>query len=96
MNNEADKIIEAAARFAQQQQGQPVQPQVIQPQPCPITVQLGQAQTADGKQLVLLIIHHFTGTSVYHFDPDGAVGIAKALQDAALQARTGLEIPKLS
>lgn len=93
--NEADKIIEAAARFAQQQQGQPVQPQVVQPMPCPITVQLAGATGPDGKKYVILIVHHFTGQSVYHIDPAGAEQLAMSLKDAATQAKTGLEIPRL-
>lgn len=90
--NEKDQIIEAAARFAQQQQGQPVQPQVVQPQPCPITIQLAGSQTPDGKKFVILIVHHMTGQSVYHLGADEAVQIGQAIIDAARVAKTGLEI----
>lgn len=94
--NESDKIIEAAARFAQQNAGgQPIQPQVVQPLPCPITIQLAGSQGPDGKKYVVLIVHHFTGQGVYHFEAEQAEQIAAALSDAARQARTGLEIPRL-
>lgn len=95
--SESDKIIDAAARFAQQQMGTaPVQPQLVQPQPCPMSVQIGQAHGPEGKNLVVFIIHHMTGQSVYHFGPDEAVGIAEAIKQAATQAKTGLEIPRLT
>lgn len=94
--NDQDRIIEAAARFAQQQQGQSIQPQLVQPQPCPMSVQIAGGQGPDAKNYVLLIIHTMTGQNVYHFEADGAEHIANALLDAARTARTGLEIPRLS
>lgn len=94
--SESDKIIEAAARFAQQQMGAPIQPQTVQPQPCPMSVQIGQAHGPDGKTLVLFIVHHLTGQSVYHFGAEEAEHIAEAIKSAATQAKTGLEIPRLS
>lgn len=89
-----DSIIEAAARFAQQMPQEPMQPNVVQPQPVPMSIQLLQRQATDGAKYVVLIINHLTGQSVYHFDPDGAESIGDALKDAARVSRTGLEIPK--
>lgn len=96
--SESDKIIDAAARFAQQQMGaaSQIQPQLVQPQPCPMSVQIGQAHGPEGKNLVVFIIHHMTGQSVYHFGPEEADGIADAIKNAARQAKTGLEIPRLT
>lgn len=90
-----DSIIDAAARFAQNAQEQPMQPQVIQPHPVPMSVQLAHAIGPDGKKLVVFILHHGTGSSVFHFDPDGADQIADSLKDAARSARSGLEVPKI-
>lgn len=95
--SDQDKIIEAAARFAQQQMGAaPPQPQTVQPQPCPMSVQIGQAHGPDGKNLVVFIVHHLTGQSVYHFGAEEAEHIAEAIKNTARQAKTGLEIPRLS
>lgn len=92
-----NKIIDAAARFAQQQMGStPVQQQqLVQPMPCPMSVQIGKAQGPDGKKYVLLLLHTMTGTNVFHFDPEQMDHVADALKDAARQARTGLEIPRM-
>jgi hypothetical protein len=97
--SEQDKIIEAAARFAKQQMeqgGMPQQSQTVAPQPCPMSVQIGQAHGPDGKNLVLFIVHHLTGQSVYHFGAEEAEHIGEAIKQAARQAKTGLEIPRLS
>lgn len=97
MSNDQDKIIEAAARFAQQQMGAaPQQPQTVVPQPCPMSVQIGQVSAPNGNNLVVFIVHHLTGQSVYHFDAEQAEHIAEAIKSAAMQAKTGLEIPRLS
>lgn len=94
--DEASKIIEAAARFAQESQGQPMQPQVVQPQPVPLSVQMASAQAPDGRKFIVLIIYSPTGQSVFHFEPEGAEAVAKGLIDTARLAKTGLEVPRLS
>lgn len=93
--SESDKIIEAAARFAQQQQHQPMEQPIIQPQPCPITIQLAGTQGHDGKKYLLFIVHHLTGQSVYHIDVETAPTLGQSIIDAAQVARTGLEIPRM-
>ena len=97
--NDQDKIIEAAARFAKQQMGAagPAPgPQMVDPQPCPMSVQIGQAHGPEGKNLVIFIVHHLTGKSVYHFGAEEAEHIGEAIKQAARQAKTGLEIPRLT
>lgn len=91
--DDTNKIIDAAARFARETQGQP---QVVQPAPIPMTIQMGQAQGADGKKYVLLIVYTQQGQTVFHFEPDGAEKIAAGLIDTARLAKTGLEVPRLS
>lgn len=88
---EADKILEAAARIAQQQ-GQ-AQPSGVQPTPVPMSVQMTTARGGDGQSYVLLVIQTPVGQNVFFFDPDGAENIAKGLEKSAVLARTGLEIP---
>ena len=90
-----DSIIEAAAKFAKESQGQPMQPQVVQPQPAPMSIQMEQAVDPQGNKLVVLIIHHPLGQNVFFLNPDGAEHVGNGLLDAARLARTGLEIPRL-
>lgn len=92
---DANKIIEAAARFAKEGGQQQTQPQVIQPQPSPMSLQLANMTAQDGNKYVVVIIHHPLGQSVFHFTPESIEGVADAMKDAARLARTGLEIPKL-
>lgn len=88
-----DMILKAAAEAAMQQQ-QPQQQQIVQPQPVPMTVQMSTGQDGQGNKLVVLIISHPLGQSVYHFTPEGADQISDGLKNAARLAKTGLEIAR--
>lgn len=88
-----DKILKAAAEAAMQQQ-MPQQQQIVQPQPVPMTVQMSTGQDIQGNKLVMLIINHPLGQSVYHFTPEGADQISEGLKGAARLAKTGLEIAR--
>ena len=86
-----ERILQAAAEAAKQVQEQP---SMVAPQPVPMTVQMSTSQMADGSRFVVLIVHHPMGSSLFHFDPNGAEAVADGLKDAARIARTGLEIAR--
>lgn len=91
MNQEA--ILKAAAEAAMQQPQQ--QPQVVPPQPVPMSVQMMTTQNPTGTdQLVVLVVHHPLGQSVYHFSAEGAEQIAEGLLNTARLAKTGLQIAR--
>lgn len=85
-------LIDQAVKATQQQAPQPP---VVQPHPAPMSVQLTTSQDPQGNKYLILIIHHATGQSVFHFHPDNADQLADAIKDAARVARTGLEIPRV-
>jgi hypothetical protein len=62
--------------------GQPAQNRVT-PQPTPVTVDLGEADTAEGDKLVVLRVGMLTGETVVFLDPTSAVGIGEALAEHA-------------
>lgn len=94
MNQEA--ILKAAAEAAMQQQGQgQQQQQLVPPQPVPMSIQMMTTQNPTGTdQLVVLVINHPLGQSVYHFTAEGAEQIAAGLTDTARLAKTGLQIAR--
>ena len=89
-----DEILRQAAEAAKQMQNQPV-PQGVPPQPVPISVQLSVVDHGPNK-LVAMVIMSPTGQSIFFLEPDGAERVASALDDAARQAKTGLEIPNFA
>lgn len=67
----------------------PTRPQVVQPQPVPISVVVDVAR-GGGQSAVVLSVLSPTGTGVYFLPPDFAEQIAGMLTDRARQARSGL------
>lgn len=94
MNQEA--ILQAAAEAAKNMNSSPDEAvaQTVPPQPVPLSVQV--TTTQQPSKFVVLVINTPVGQSVYFFDPDGAEKVANAVLDAARQARTGLEIPRIN
>jgi hypothetical protein len=54
-------------------------PQLVPPQPCPSTVQIGQATGPDGKLWIVLQVHSPTGTHVTYLEGGNARVIGKEL-----------------
>lgn len=90
MNQE--EILRRAAEAAKNMQDAPQQPQGVVPQPSPMSIGLAHGRGPDGTAFVILTINHLTGSSVFHFDADGAERVGDMLKETARLARTGLEI----
>jgi hypothetical protein len=67
-------------------------PQVVPPQPAPITVNVRDVKTGDGRHLLMLSISSLNGTSVYFMSKDEAMAISAMIAKAA-QQMTGIVIP---
>lgn len=61
---------------------QPTQ-QPIQPQPCPVTINITRASTSTGDQLLRLVFQSVNGASVYFLTLDEAKHVAALIQDQA-------------
>jgi hypothetical protein len=57
-----------------------------------MSIQISQAQDNTGQQLVVLVLSHAVGQSVFFFDAEGAERLGEKLKDIARTARTGLTI----
>lgn len=68
-------------------------PQHVQPQPAPASWEIGEARAPDGSTFVILAFHTVGGTQVNFLDPNGAKGLAAALEQKASQVATGLILP---
>lgn len=71
------------------------QPNMVYPQPVPMSIQLTSGQGVGGEKYVILILQTPVGQHVYHLDPDGAEKLAEGLINTARISRTGLEIPSV-
>lgn len=77
------------------------QPNIVQPSPVPTSVTVGVTQgtrvngngTPEVVNLVVIQLASATGQAVYFFDPDEMEGILSLVQNATVQARSGLHIP---
>lgn len=87
-----DEILRRAAEAAKQMPTAQPQPQGVTPQPSPMSIGLAHGRGLDGTAFVVLTINHLTGSSVFHFDTDGAERVGDMLKETARLARTGLEI----
>lgn len=89
-----DKILEQAARAAEQLNQQPQQQVQIQPQPVPTGFSIGQGQNPDGSMSVVLVIFSPVGQNVFFMDADTAKSLAKGMLDAASASGAGLVVAK--
>lgn len=88
-----ESILRAAAEAARNMNHQP-QPNMVPPQPVPLSLQLTSGQGPGGDKYVILIIQSPVGQHIYHFDPEGAERLAEGLIETARLSRTGLEIAR--
>lgn len=66
----------------------------VQPQPVPLSADVGMVILPDGAKAVLLQLHSATGTAVYFLPPDFATTVSGMLADMAQQATSGLIVPQ--
>jgi hypothetical protein len=76
----------------EQQQAQ--QPQVIGPQPVPMTFNVEGVRADDGTPMVMLATFSFTGTSVSFLPLEIARQVSAMIAAAADQVDTGLIVPR--
>jgi hypothetical protein len=68
------------------------QPQIVQPQPAPMTWQIAQVEV-NGQKLIVLQVHHRLGTFTAFLDLVFAKNIAAQIDNAATQAGSGIIVP---
>lgn len=90
-----DRILQQAARLAEQAMngGPTPQPTKIPIQPVPMSIGMAQVQMPDGTMGVALMIATPVGESTYFFDADQAKKVAEALQKTASASSSGLVVP---